>query len=101
MTQDKNGLYQKLESELQETDWAPLEEHYQRGAIVYVDQSLDLIEVGEKIALDEVNQVKLWMKDQKLLTPDEKLTVTWKHDTEKKFRFIIISPYVLIQEMNQ
>ncbi|MCO4794604.1 MAG: DUF2288 family protein [Bacteriovoracaceae bacterium] len=93
------SLKEKLKSEIEEADWSMLEPHFSRQAIVQVSSDLDLPTVSEKVAMDDVDSIKKWMTEGKVVRPTEEQVNTWKENPYKKaFQFIIVQPYVLIQE---
>jgi hypothetical protein len=92
-------LRDKLTKELQVVEWDALLPHFERDAIVTVDQSLNLIEVGIAMANDNSQIVGAWLKDKLLNRPDEDQSAGWVKE-KKHFQFIIVQPYVLVQEVS-
>ena len=95
--EDEKEIYEKLTSEIQNATWAPLEEHLERGGLLIVSNDLDLVEVGVKIATDDVEFVKDQLKLKKLIQPMENQAEAFRNDDDLQFRFIIVQPYVLAQ----
>ena len=92
-------IQEKLKSESFDADWTMLEEHHQRGALVLVDASLDIFEVGAHLALDNVEVIKKYMEERKIEKVSDDMTLAWKkNETKKQFLFTIVQPYVLIQK---
>ena len=83
-------LVQKLSGEVGVVSWEALSPHAERGALFWVDQSLDLVEVGVSLALDDSSSVKAWHEAQ-LLLPAAALNPK----QFAAFRFLIIQPFVL------
>ena len=95
-------VYDKLKAEIEEADWSMLEAHHERQALILVDSELDLAEAGQKVAQDDVEGIKQWMTNGKLGKPEEIQIKNWKENPYNKgFRFIIVQPYVLIQEIQK
>ena len=91
-------LAQKLSSEVDECDWSMLEIHQKRGAVLVIDQQLDLVETAAFIATDNLEKISEWHFSGKLRKPTENEILEWDKDKYKKFaKFLIIQPYVLIQ----
>ncbi len=87
-----------FEGEIQEANWAMLELHHKREALYLVENSLNLSFAGEIIAQDNVEIVKKWLSTGELRKPKEKEIQTWQAEPAlKMFKFLIVSPYVLIQ----
>ena len=95
-------LAKKLKSDIDVTDWNELMPHESRSALVMVDASLDLAEVGAKIALDDVESIKEWMDKKLIERPSDELKNQFKENPHsKQFQFLIIQPYVLAQRKQQ
>lgn len=93
-----DALVKKLSEEIEICSWNDLEDHYQRGAILVIDNSLDLIEVGVAMAEDEAGLMEKWLERGLIqkITSDQR-DIWQKNPKEKISRFLIIQPYVLIQ----
>lgn len=89
----------QLKKDLNKADWSIIEPHLKRDAVVVVDQDLDLIAVAKAVVLDEAETMKSWMKDGLVSKPSEAQKSLWK-DSSKKFIFLILQPFVLIQEIS-
>jgi hypothetical protein len=76
-----------------EMDW--LQPHLDREVVVWVDDSLDLVEVGMAIAQDDANTVRRWIEEQFLMKPDADRMAQWEPSI--RFLALIVQPYVLIQ----
>jgi len=113
MTDDQNNddkpneeteptLSEKLKTEIEEADWSMLEPHHERQALILVASDLNLPTVGEKVATDDVDSIKQWMTEGKVSKPEDSQIDKWKENPYRKgFRFIIVQPYVLIQEIQE
>lgn len=91
-------LREKLAKEVLETDWKPLAEHFARGAVYYLETELDIIDVGEAMANDEVSSIKQWLDNGLMYTPTPDQATQFAQDGDTKFSMLIIEPYVLIQK---
>lgn len=90
-------LKKKLESELVECSWELLIPHYDRDAIILVSDELNIIDVGIAIANDDNKSVENWMSNALLKKPiKEEVKDFKKYNLE--FEFLILAPYVLVQE---
>ncbi len=78
-----------------EMDW--LRPHFDRDVVVWVDDSLDLVDVGMSIAQDDANTVRRWIEEQFLIKPDADRIAQW--DSSIRFRALIVQPYILIQDL--
>ena len=83
---------------IDETEWSWLRPHLERGALILVNDSLDLAEAALRVAQDDVEAIEMWIGAGKLGKPTETQISHWNEEKQKKFAMLIVSPYVLIQE---
>ena len=76
--------------------WAALAPHFESDALVYVDPSLELTEVGQAFTDDQKSKVKAWMKSGDLVKPSAPHAAHWQ-STEAEFTALVVSPFVLIR----
>jgi hypothetical protein len=86
---------------IDETEWSWLRPHLERGALILVNDSLDLAETALKVSQDDVATIEQWVNDGKIGKPTEMQILHWNEEKQKKFSMLIVSPYVLIQERLQ
>ena len=92
---EHSDLYEKLAADVGIATWDALAPHAERGGLFWVDQSLDLIEVGVSLAVDDANSVKAW-HDAQLFLP-----AASEAPTElAAFRFLIIQPFVIASPLD-
>lgn len=94
-------LKEKLEKEILETTWEPLAPHFARGSVYLLDQDLELVEVGEAMATDDVAQIKRWLDDGLLYPPTPEEATAFAKNSDYTFKMLIIEPYVLVQKRLQ
>ena len=92
------NLKTQLAENLDVANWEWLMPHVERDVLVIVVPELDLLEVGEAIASDNVNFVQRWIGEQQMTKPSPEQIAEWNENRSKKFNALIVSPYVLIQE---
>lgn len=95
---DAASPLEKLEKYTGEVDWNYLRPHFKAGALVYVDPSLSLTEVGHAFSIDDAERVKEWRKSGDLVTPSEPHAIYWE-ESGARFRALVVSPFVLIQPL--
>lgn len=97
MTEETSkDLIEKLTNDVDEAKWELIKDHHERGAAFLVDDSLDLVAVGVAMAKDQVEYIRNWLEEGKILQPTEELISAWK-EVDVYFRYLIIQPYVLFQ----
>ncbi len=89
-------LRKKLAGELGEVDWQALKGHYKRQAVVIVDNSLDLVEVGTKMAMDDKLSFQRWLATGQVYKPDDGQAENWQ-EHNSPFMCLIIEPFILAQ----
>lgn len=97
MTSDPRG---KIKSEILTGLWSDLKPHAERDAIFVVSLDLDLVDVGTAVMNDDLGSVQKWLAEAQLVRPNPPQLEAWDRTaTEKSFTFVIVAPYVLIQEL--
>ncbi|RLA64281.1 MAG: DUF2288 domain-containing protein [Epsilonproteobacteria bacterium] len=90
-----SDLRKQLNEDLDVATWDMLETHLKRGALVEVHESLELVDVGMAVAEDKADLIKDWMKKKLIKNISEEV------GKDLKFKFLILSPYVLIQVLKE
>ena len=85
--------------EVEEAEWSWLEPHAKRGAIVLVDVRLSLMEAAHRVAQDDKEAIQKWLRSKEFSKPDETLLESWTKTPTKRFKFVVVQPFVLIQEL--
>lgn len=89
---------EKLALEVDVAQWQWLRAHGERGALLVVDRSLELAEVGARMAEDDSRSIQGWVEAQLLGRPTEEQVAAWEGQPQKHFAVLIVSPFVLMQE---
>jgi hypothetical protein len=92
-----SDLKSQLQEQLAEVDWKDLKPHAQRDVIIVVDPNLDIIEVGNAIALNDTNKVQNWISEQLIQKPTSEQLSFWNGNQNQQFQTIIVQPFVLIK----
>lgn len=91
-------LRAELTENLDEAEWEWLIPHAQRDAVILVAVELDLLDVGVAIAGDNVSQVQTWIDEALITKPSVAQIGEWNTQSVKRFKTLIVQPYVLVQE---
>lgn len=91
------GLRAELAEMMAEIEWTWLLPHAKRDALVIVTPGLDLLDVGEAIANDNVASVQNWIGEQLIYKPSPAQLATWNQQPTRQFTALIVQPYVLVQ----
>jgi len=96
---DPASPLEKLEKYTGEVDWDYLRPHFKSGALVFVDPSLPLTEVGHAFSIDDAGRVREWRMAGDLVTPSDPHAAYWE-ESGARFRALVVSPFVLIQPLD-
>lgn len=91
-------LKEALLQSLDEAEWTWLKPHAQRDAVVLVHATLDMVDVAERIAIDDSRQVEAWVAKGLLTKPTAEQIRSWDEVPDRKFLSLVVQPYVLAQE---
>ena len=95
---DAQSLKEKFAQELDTTTWKDLREHVVRDTIILIDPSLDIVDVGVLVALDQSAEITKLIEEQQIGKPTLEQIKAWeKPDSTQKFKMIIAEPYILTQ----
>jgi hypothetical protein len=94
----REEVYERLKTEVQSVEWEAIEPHQKREAVFLCAPEQDILDVGASIALDEIDHVKELMSQNKLYKITDE--IAGDYSKSKKFLFIIIQPFVIVQEMH-
>jgi hypothetical protein len=100
MTQEPSTLYAKLLGETASITWKELEPFFAKGALLWVETSLDLIEVAEAVAENQAGKVAAWLAGDVLA----KVSASRAQDLlerDPQLWAVVVSPWILIQERAQ
>lgn len=86
----------QLEEEKADIEWSDLIPHAQRDALIIVNESLNLVDVGVAIASDDVRMVQNWISEGLIQKPSSEQLGAWNVTPNKKFSALIVQPFVLV-----
>lgn len=98
--EDNSNDEEKLEKYSGVVDWSYLKPHFEAGAMLYVDPTLDLKTAGLALARDDQAQVKEWLKSGDLVQPCDLHAEHWK-ESGTLFNAMIVRPFVLAQPVSE
>jgi hypothetical protein len=89
-------LYDKVNHETARIKWSELERHFAAGAVVYVSEELDLVDVAVRFSYDDKESVKRWMAEGKLHKVEDEQAQLWAV-ADSELWASVVSPFVLVQ----
>ena len=90
-------LRDRLNAETGVLTWEELTPHFARGVVLRVSANVDLIDVAEKVILDDKSAVEPWMKSGDLRRATDDDARDWVK-REPEFWCVVSAPWVLVQE---
>jgi hypothetical protein len=94
-----SDLRAELLEAVDEAAWEWLMPHARRDALIWVDDRLDLADVGVAIANDTTPTVHRWISEALIQKPTQLQLSAWNADQTLRFKALIVQPYVLIQPL--
>ena len=91
-------IKQKLTDDLMTTCWEGLAAHCKKDHLLLVSKELDIIDVAMRVAQDSVPHIEKWLVNEEIRKPSLNQITTWESSPEMEFDFLIVQPWVLIQE---
>ncbi|UBF29155.1 DUF2288 domain-containing protein [Kovacikia minuta CCNUW1] len=95
-----SDLRAELAESIDEAEWNWLAPHARRDSVIVVKPELELPDVAVAIANDNVALVQRWIEQDLIHKPYPTQLSDWNGELTKRFRALIVQPYVLIQETN-
>ncbi len=89
-------LNQKLNLETAQISWHELQRYFASGNAIFVDASLDLIQVAMQISEDNASQIKIWMESGLLDVVKDSQASLW-YEEDAIVWALVIKPWVLVQ----
>ncbi len=90
----------QLSEEMADIQWQDIIPHAQRDAVIVVNPSLNLLDVGEAIALDNVTKVQSWINQTLIGKPSSDQLSKWNENPKQEFSTLIVQPFVLVQSLD-
>ena len=89
-----------IQKEIMIAPWSDLREHADRNAVFLLAPELDMLEVGYALAINNVDLVTGWLTNHTITRPTLPQMQSWKSESGKAFKFVIVQPHVLIQDVS-
>lgn len=79
-------------------EFSDLRAHLARGAVIVVDPSLDLLDVGAAVARDDKTRVAAWIEAGLLGKPSLETIERWSKTQGRAWVSLVVQPFVLVRE---
>ncbi len=88
----------KIVAETAKIHWQELEKFYAQGKLILVSDTLNLVDVGYAISMDDATKIIEWMESGLLKKDFNDLAIEW-HDNNEEVWSVVINPWVLVQKI--
>lgn len=92
------ALHDKLVRETARIAWTELQTYFATGAVIYVSDSLDLIDVAMRISQDDKAAVEQWMLARQLGKMSDDQAQEWL-ETDATVWSVVVNPWILVQQV--
>jgi len=93
------SLKEEVVITMDQAEWAWLKPHLQRDALIWVGDSLELLQVAREVASNETQKIQTHVTAGQVSKPSAEQIEAWDLEPSKKFNVVIVQPFVLIQEI--
>ncbi|MYN40254.1 DUF2288 family protein [Duganella sp. FT109W] len=90
-------LRAKVNRETARLPWSELLKHFAQGNVVWVANSLDLVEVAVRISHDDKANISQWMNSGLLAKVTDQQAAAWLA-ADAQLWASVVSPFILVQE---
>lgn len=77
-------------------EWAELAPLFARGQVVYVAETIDLIDAAVAMATDDATRVQAWMTEHSVAVLDTERAKLWATGSQDLWA-VVVTPWVLVQ----
>lgn len=97
MSEEPSTLYAKLLGETASITWTELQPFFARGALLWVEPALDLIEVAQAVAENQADKVSAWLASGEVGKVSES-RAQGLVERDPVLWAVVVAPWVLIQD---
>ena len=90
-------LRDKVNRETGRLPWTELLKHFASGNVIWVANSLDLVDVAVRISHDDKANIAQWMNAGLLAKVSYEQAQKWL-DTNAEMWAVVVSPFILVQQ---
>ncbi|MRW93675.1 DUF2288 family protein [Duganella sp. FT80W] len=90
-------LRNKVNRETARLPWTELLKHFAQGNVVWVANSLDLVDVAVRISHDDKANISQWMSSGQIAKVNDQQAQDWL-EANAQLWACVVSPFILVQE---
>jgi hypothetical protein len=95
--ENDTDLRLKVNRETARLPWTELLKHFAAGNVVWVANSLDLVDVAVRISHDDKANISQWMNSGLLAKVSDTQAAQWL-ETNAELWAVVVSPFILVQQ---
>ena len=88
----------KLNLETAQVAWTELQRFFAQGSVIWVDASLDMVEVAHSIAQDDSETIRAWMEKNLLAQVRDDQAKRWLSEDTWLWS-VVVRPLILVQQI--
>jgi hypothetical protein len=90
----------KIVAQTAKIPWKDLEKFYAQGKLILVSDTLNIVDVGYSISLDDATKIIEWMEQGLLVKEFNNQAKAW-HNEDAGVWSVVIHPWVLVQSIQR
>ncbi len=90
------ALRAEIHSQTARIAWHELQPHYARGAVVLVQEDVDLVEVAIHLRRDNKAQFEAWIAGGQVAGVSDEVASAW-YERNPEVWAVVVAPWVLVQ----
>ncbi len=90
-------LRNKVNRETARLPWTELLKHFAQGNVVWIADTLDLVDVAVRISHDDKTNISRWMEAGLLAKVSDEQAQRWL-ETNAELWACVVSPFILVQQ---
>ncbi len=90
----------KLNLETAQVAWTELQRFFAQGSVIWVERSLDLIEVAHQVFQDDAEAIRTAMENKLVAQVSDEQARLWLEDDTWLWS-VVVRPLILVQEIDE
>ena len=89
---------EKVNLETSTIPWKELQRFFASGSAVFVDSTLDLVEVAYQFSIDNKDQVARWLQSNQVALVSDQQALAWL-EVDADVWAVVVKPWILVQSI--
>ncbi len=95
-TEKKKQIMAELNQETSKLPWSEMQKFFASGSTIFIDNSLDLLDVASDLVLDQQSRIQSLMDQEKMHNVTDEQATRWLSDDTTMWA-VVLAPFVLVQ----